>query len=158
METLGSNRTPEISGIDIFLALFRIAITVIVGVFQIAPEVPEAWGAIWEDKAWRFTDIVEQLGIPQAKWIGVSILVTIALAVTGLGLGFLTRLSSLILTLYSTFFIGYVATQKAEVSQLELAIVYGAVFVFLVLRGPGHLSADYFFRRPKQVSKSFRDR
>ena len=153
--TLGSNRTPEITGRDVILALFRITISGIVATFQIAPESTLAWESIWQDNAWQLADKLDLLGLPQAKWLGAAVLVTISLACLGLGFGFLTRLSSLVLALYSATFIGYIITLESDVSQLELAIVYCTSFFYFVFHGPGNLSADYFFRRPKQTPRSF---
>ncbi|MCB1097638.1 MAG: DoxX family protein [Verrucomicrobiae bacterium] len=134
---------------DVALVLFRLAIATVVIVFQLTPEATSGWASIWQEKAWPLADTVSSLGVPQAQWVTASAVVLAFLGVIGVATGFVTRLSAIVL-LGATALQGYSAVKQTEVSLLELAIVYACIFVYLLLRGPGHLSADSYFRKPSE--------
>ncbi|MGK0184543.1 MAG: putative membrane protein YphA (DoxX/SURF4 family) [Verrucomicrobiales bacterium] len=134
------------SGDDVLLLLFRLAIVTLIVIFQLLPEATVGWAAIWQEKSWPLAEVVSGLGIPQAPWVLSSAVILVFLAALGVACGFITRLSAVVL-LIGAVLVGYRAVTETEVVSLELALVYGSVFIFLLLRGPGYLSADRFFRK-----------
>jgi uncharacterized membrane protein YphA (DoxX/SURF4 family) len=140
-----SQRTPGTTAEDISLLLLRLAAVTVLVIFKLIPEATAGWAAIWHEKTWALADTIGSLGIPQAQWIAASAVVLIVLATLGLAIGFVTRFSATVL-LFCAGLLCYSAVQQTEVTVLETALVYGCIFLFLLLRGPGNLAADRYFR------------
>lgn len=132
---------------DAFLLLLRIAVVTVGILFQLAPEAAQGWKVIWNETAWPLAQTVSAIGVPQAQWVTGSGIVLAFLAAAGLCLGFMTRTAAAFLLAVTGFF-GYLAAIESAVMALELSLVYGSIFLFFMLRGPGYLSADQYFRRP----------
>ena len=141
-----SQRPPGAIAEDIALLLFRLTSVTVLVIFKLIPESTAGWAAIWHEKPWALADTVGSLGIPQAQWVTASAVVLVVLATFGVAIGFVTRFSATLLLCYVAL-LCYSAVKETEVAVLELALVYGCIFLFLLLRGPGNLSADRYFRR-----------
>ena len=131
---------------DVALLLFRVGLVVALGFFQLAPEAPKGWEAIWNQKPWPLAKVAAGFGVPQAQWVLAAAMVLGCLALLGIATGFLTRLSSALLLAGAIAF-GYGAVKDTDVEGLELSIVYSLSLLYLLLRGPGYLSADGYFSR-----------
>lgn len=147
-----NNHRAQGAGVDdVLLLLLRLAVVTLIVIFQLIPESSAGWAAIWQEKSWPLADLVTNLGVPQAPWMLASGVVLAYLSALGVACGFVSRLSTIVL-LSGAVLNGYRAVVETEVVSLELAIVYAVLLLFLLLRGPGYLSADRYFRKGSEVS------
>ena len=138
----------RIGGVDFWLLGIRILVSVPIVYFQSRDQAFQAWGFVWEQKAWPLSDTIAALGLPQSNVISVTLIFLLLSAPLGLLLGFITRLNALVLVIALAFVL---ISRLDETLSLTLnpqsLLLYLGMGVILSLSGGGLLSFDALLTR-----------
>lgn len=118
-------------------------------------QIPQAYQALWNARAWDVIDQIESAGLPFAKFL--SLLSAFIVGVVSLGwlLGFLTRFCAFLLMPLALAAIA-VCNHAGNGSGAEAALLYFFIAVTVAYFGPGGLSLDALFRRRSRDSRRLR--
>lgn len=103
-----------------------------------------AWLLLWRKTPWAFQETVAARGFPAPLPLSIALVIIGVLGSVFLILGLLTRVSSALLCVGA---VTAAALYQADPDRAEKYLLYAAVYLVLVLSGPGQLSADTLLRR-----------
>lgn len=140
MKLGGNQLSPAMLSKDLGLLLIR----VVFGTTMLLGHGVAKWNQLWGAGKFQFAD---PLGIDPALSLGLAVLAEVGGSILVI-LGLLTRVAlvPLICTMGVAFFVVH---QEDGFSSQEKAILYGVVFMGLLLTGPGKISMDYLLNRDR---------
>ena len=118
-------------------------------------QIPPAFQALWNGKAWDIIDLLIKAGLPFPMFLGIVAAVIAALVSVGWLMGFLTRVCAFMLIPVALGAL-IVCNRNGNLSGSEISLLYFFIAVTVAYSGPGWLSLDALFRRRGRSSKKLR--
>ncbi len=118
-------------------------------------QIPLAFQALWNAKAWDMIDQLTKAGLPFAKFLALLAVVMATLVSIGWLLGFLTRVCAFMLMPLALGAL-IVSNRNGIPSGSEISLLYFFIAITVAYSGPGWLSLDALFRRRNRTSKKLR--
>lgn len=109
--------------------------------YQLASQLLSAKSLLWDSGEWELVNQLERKGLPMPDILSISAILLLATALLGIGLGFFTRLNSLLVTLIVGFVLIAPITLSTTLNPQAL-VLYLTVFAGLTISGAGRLSLD----------------
>lgn len=103
-----------------------------------------AWFHLWRKTSWSFPSTLGAMGFPWPVPSAVTLVAIGVLCSVFLVLGLLTRVSAILL---GTAAVTAAFLYKAYPDRAEKYLLYAAIYLVLLISGPGWLSADGLLRR-----------
>jgi uncharacterized membrane protein YphA (DoxX/SURF4 family) len=118
-------------------------------------QIPLAFQALWNAKAWNMIDQLAQAGLPFPKFLALLVVFLTTLVCIGWLLGFLTRVCAFI---FLPVVLGaLIVCQRNDIpSGSEISLLYFFIAITVACFGPSWLSLDALFRRRNRSSKKLR--
>ena len=118
-------------------------------------QVPLAFQALWNGKAWDVIDLVGRAGLPFPKFLALIAALVVMLVAVGWLLGFLTRVCAIMLVPVAIGAL-LVCNRSGYPPGSEISLLYLFIAITIAISGPGWLSLDALFRRRVRSSKKLR--
>lgn len=115
-------------------------------------QIPQAFQALWNGKAWDVIDLLSRAGMPFPKFLALVAALIVTLVSAGWLLGFLTRVCALMLVPVALGAL-IVCNRNGYLPGSEISLLYFFIAVTVAYSGPGWLSLDALFRRRGRSSK-----
>ncbi len=148
---------PSKSGIAAIIGVtpLRLGAALVLLYQHVWSQIPLAFQALWNAKAWDMIDQLTKAGLPFAKFLALMAVVMATLVSVGWLLGFLTRVCAFMLM---PVVLGalIVCNRNSIPSGSEIALLYFFIAITVAYSGPGWLSLDALFRRRNRSSKKLR--
>lgn len=140
--------TRALGGQDLWLLLLRGFVVFGMVYYQAVPHVPQAWNHVWNDSPWTVIDQMAALGLPAPSVFAVAFLVLLLIALLGLALGFVVRISAA-LFLFLVTFVLFAPLELSPTLVSQTLMLYVGMGLCLLLAGGGLISLDGVLTRRK---------
>ncbi|MCE9519774.1 MAG: DoxX family protein [Verrucomicrobia bacterium] len=152
-----SSNDPSRTGIANLIGVTPLRLgTALVLLYQhVWSQIPLAFQALWNAKAWAMIDLFTKAGLPFSKFLALLTVAVAALISLGWLLGFLTRVCAFLLIPIALGSL-IVCNRNGIPSGSEISLLYFFIAITVACSGPGWLSLDALFRRRSRSSKKLR--
>lgn len=140
------DRAPTLASLS--LLLFRIGCGSALLYFHGWDSAVAAWNRIWKAQPWPLIEHLESINYPFPLVLSVAAAIVCVIAPLSVILGFLTRLSALLIVAVILFVLPVSLGGGAPLAQ-ELSLFYLLAFFLLVLQGGGSFGLDSVFGKKK---------
>lgn len=136
-------RSPSpLSSLSLFL--FRVGCCALLVYYHAWSNAVAAWNYIWKGEPWTLIEELQTLQYPFPPALAITASVICSVASVSIILGFLTRLSALLVFAVLVFVIP-VTISSGDPLRLELTLFYLLGFSLIIFQGGGAFGADSFF-------------
>ncbi|HEY2573257.1 MAG TPA: DoxX family protein [Verrucomicrobiaceae bacterium] len=118
-------------------------------------QLPLAFQALWNGKAWDTIDLLTRSGMPFPKFLALATALIVTAVTVGWLLGFLTRVCAFMLMPVALGAL-MVCNRTENPAGSELSVLYLFISVTVACFGPGPLSLDVLFRRRSRSGRRMR--